>query len=253
MGAAPPRPRSGHQRGRAAHRRADRHGRTDAAGRRAACRRTALVLGSNGDGGPTAQFGVIAETGPQWHSQAGGRIDRMIRLDLRAGRLSEGALVVDAAGNALGMAAAGPRGQVLVIPHATIDAQLDPLLAEGPHRARLAGRRLAAGNAYRRRCAKRPGQDQGRMIVSIAAGGPGRTGGPDAGRHPARRSTSSRCWPAHLRASLGAERIGKPWRSGWCAAAQCRPRPDRRRPPCRLRRGRYASAWTAHGHRMGSP
>lgn len=169
----------------------------------------ALVLGSNGDGGPIAQFSVIAETGPQWHSQAGGRIDRMIRLDLRAGRLSEGALVVDAAGNALGMATAGPRGQVLVIPHATITRTLDPLIAEG-HIARgwlgVGLQPVTVPPALR----EAVGQDQGRMIVSLAQGGPAEQAGLMPGDILIALDDQPMLGHRTLRAFLGPERIGKP-------------------------------------------
>jgi len=169
----------------------------------------ALVLGSNGDGGPTAQFSVIAETGPQWHSQAGGRIDRLIRLDLRAGRLSEGALVVDAAGNALGMATAGPRGHVLVIPHATIARTLDPLIAEG-HIARgwlgVGLQPVTVPPALREAI----GQDQGRMIVSLAQGGPAEQAGLMPGDILIALDDQPMLGHRTLRAFLGPERIGKP-------------------------------------------
>ncbi|MBS0559379.1 MAG: serine protease [Proteobacteria bacterium] len=132
----------------------------------------ALLVGA----GPTAQLGVVQEVGPAWHSMAGGRIDLLLRLDLRAGRGGEGGLVLDAAGNAFGMAAAGPRGQMLVIPTATIEASLGPLAAEG----RVARGWLGVGlqpvtiPAGLREAA---GQDQGRMIVGIEPGGPAEQAG----------------------------------------------------------------------------
>jgi S1-C subfamily serine protease len=136
----------------------------------------ALIVGAGADGGPSVQFSVISELGPAWHSETGGRIDRLIRLDLRAGRAAEGGLVIDAAGGALGMAAAGPRGQMLVIPTATIERTLDPLVAEG----RVARGWLGLGMqpvmvppALR----EAVGQAQGRMIVAVAAGGPAEQAG----------------------------------------------------------------------------
>jgi S1-C subfamily serine protease len=170
----------------------------------------ALVLGSGADAGATVQLAVVSELGAPWHSMAGGRIDRLIRLDLRASRASEGGLVIDAAGNTLGMAAAGPRGQVLVIPAATIARTLDPLIAEG----RIARGWLGVGlqpvmvpAALR----EAVGQDQGRMIVSIARGGPAEQAGlipgePQPSRHPRLPGAGARR-PAR-RAAAAARRPG---------------------------------------------
>src|SRR5205823_181024 len=66
-----------------------------------------------------------------WHSFAGGQIDRRIALDLRIVHAEEGGPVLDAAGQLLGMSTGGPGGRALVIPTATIDRVLDPLLAAG--------------------------------------------------------------------------------------------------------------------------
>ncbi len=168
-----------------------------------------LVLGCGADTGPTVQMAVVSETGPQWHSMAGGRIDRLIRLDLRGGRASEGGLVVNAAGAVLGMAAAGPRGQVLVIPHPTIARTLDPLLAEG----RIARGWLGVGlqpvmvpPALRAAV----GQEQGRMIVSIAPGGPAEQAGLLPGDILLALDEQTALDHRAIRAFLGAERVGQP-------------------------------------------
>ena len=79
---------------------------------------------------PTGRLAMVHATGPEWHSQAGGRIDALLRLDARLGT-DEGGPVLDAAGRLLGMSTAGPRQRALAIPAATIDRVLDPLLAEG--------------------------------------------------------------------------------------------------------------------------
>jgi S1-C subfamily serine protease len=168
----------------------------------------ALILGVSADANPTAQMAVVSEVGAPWHSQAGGRIDALIRLDLRGGRLSEGGLVVDAAGNALGMAAAGPRGQVLVIPFATIARTLDPLVADG----RVARGWLGLGlqpvmvpPALR----EAVGQDQGRMIVSLATGGPAEQAGLMPGDILLALDGQAMTGHRAIRAFLGPELVGK--------------------------------------------
>ena len=90
----------------------------------------ALIL-SAGLGGPQARLGLVSRLGPAWVSRAGGQIDRHIGLDLMIGARGEGGPVFDAAGGLLGMATAGPDRCGLVIPVATIDRVIGPLLATG--------------------------------------------------------------------------------------------------------------------------
>ena len=90
----------------------------------------ALIL-SAGLGGPRARLGLVSRLGPAWVSRAGGQIDRYIGLDLMIGARGEGGPVFDAAGGLLGMATAGPDRRGLVIPAATIDRVIGPLLATG--------------------------------------------------------------------------------------------------------------------------
>ena len=90
-----------------------------------------LALASDGAGGSAVRLGVVHMVGPAWHSRAGGRIDRRIGLDLWLGRGEEGGPVIDAAGGLLGISTLGPRRRVLVIPTATVERVLEPLLSRG--------------------------------------------------------------------------------------------------------------------------
>ena len=73
------------------------------------------------DGQPTTAFGVVSRiTGP-WRSLRGGEIDARIELGLRLRDSAEGGVVLDAAGQSIGMAVFGPRRRVLVIPSSTIE------------------------------------------------------------------------------------------------------------------------------------
>jgi S1-C subfamily serine protease len=89
-----------------------------------------LAVGSHG-GAPVASLGIVAHVGGAWHSQRGGTIDALLRLDLRLAAGGEGGALVDTHGRVLGMAVSGPRGRVLAIPTATIDRAVDQLLAKG--------------------------------------------------------------------------------------------------------------------------
>jgi S1-C subfamily serine protease len=133
-----------------------------------------LVLGSDGTGGPTARLGLVHLTGPEWHSLAGGRIDALLRLDVRLG-VDEGGPVLDAEGGLLGMSTTGPRRRALVIPAATIARVIGPLLADG----RIARGWLGIGlqpvmvpEAHRREDCP-----AGMLVVSLAAGGPAEQAG----------------------------------------------------------------------------
>jgi S1-C subfamily serine protease len=71
-------------------------------------------------GTPTAALGVVSLVGGRWRSLRGGEIDARIELDIRLRHSHEGGLVLDTAGEPVGMAVLGVR-RVIVIPTATIE------------------------------------------------------------------------------------------------------------------------------------
>ena len=79
----------------------------------------ALVVGME-EGAATVALGVVSLAGAAWRSLRGGEIDARIELDARLRRRSEGAVAVDASGQAFGMAVFAPRRRTLVIPAATV-------------------------------------------------------------------------------------------------------------------------------------
>jgi S1-C subfamily serine protease len=62
-----------------------------------------LAIG-NHQGAPVASLGIVAVAGGAWHSQRGGAIDSLIRLDMGLGLAAEGGALVDVQGRAVGMA-----------------------------------------------------------------------------------------------------------------------------------------------------
>ncbi|WOH63209.1 S1C family serine protease [Bradyrhizobium sp. BWA-3-5] len=68
----------------------------------------------------TAALGMVSLVGGRWRSMRGGEIDARIELDTRLRRHHEGGLVLNASGEAIGMAVHGVR-RILVIPGATIE------------------------------------------------------------------------------------------------------------------------------------
>jgi S1-C subfamily serine protease len=167
----------------------------------------ALILGAGANAGTTARLAMVHEVGPAWDSQAGGRIEALLRLDARIGR-DEGGPVLDSVGRLLGMSTAGPRRRTLVIPAATINRVIDPLLAEG----RIARGWLGVGlqpvtvpDSLR----ETAGRDGGMMVVNLASGGPAAQAGVlpgdillDLDGTPVRRVRA-------LSAALGPEQIGR--------------------------------------------
>ncbi|QHO76480.1 serine protease [Bradyrhizobium sp. CCBAU 051011] len=79
----------------------------------------AVVIAAE-QGVTTAALGMISLVGSRWRSMRGGEIDARIELDVRLRRSHEGGLVLNASGEAIGMAVQGVR-RILVIPSATID------------------------------------------------------------------------------------------------------------------------------------
>jgi S1-C subfamily serine protease len=78
-----------------------------------------LVIAAE-QGVTTAALGMVSLIGGRWRSMRGGEIDARIELDVRLRRRHEGGLVLNASGEAIGMAVQGVR-RILVIPSATID------------------------------------------------------------------------------------------------------------------------------------
>lgn len=140
----------------------------------------ALAFGADGAGGITAHLGTVTSVGPEWHSRAGGRIDQRIHLGVGLPAAEEGGPVLDAAGHVLGMSTLGPRGRVLVIPAATVERVIDPLLVHG-RIARgwlgLALQPVAVPETLRTACA----QDSGLMVMSTVSDAPGALAGIVAG------------------------------------------------------------------------
>jgi S1-C subfamily serine protease len=136
-----------------------------------------LALG-RGEEGIVASLGMVSVAGGTWQSRRGGRIDSLIRLDMRLGGQSEGGIVVDSAGAILGMVLLGPHRRPLVIPAATIERVAPKLLADGRiargylgvglHSIRLDDA-LAAVHALADRRAS--------MVVSVDPDGPARKAG----------------------------------------------------------------------------
>ena len=166
-----------------------------------------LVVGADRAGAATARLALAHATGPEWHSMRGGRIDALLRLDARLGA-DEGGPVLDAAGRLLGMSTAGPRGRTLVIPAATIERVVDPLLSGG-RIARgwlgLALQPVAIPPGLRAAA----GQEAGMMVMSLATDGPAEKAGVLPGDILLDVDGAPTLSARALAAKLGPDRVGQ--------------------------------------------
>jgi S1-C subfamily serine protease len=139
-----------------------------------------LVFGAD-SGGLSMRLGTINSVGPAWHSRSGGRIDHRIALDVTLADREEGGPVFDAAGGGLlGISTLGPRRQVLVIPSATVDRVLDPLLSKGRVERGWLGLALQPVLVPEALQAE-AGQPRGLMIMRVVSDGPAAKAGILAG------------------------------------------------------------------------
>jgi S1-C subfamily serine protease len=169
----------------------------------------ALALAAGADGDATVRTGVVRAVGPAWHSLLGGRIDRRISLDMVISRAEEGGPVVTAAGGLLGMSTAGPRGRALVIPAATVERVLDPLLNAGRIERGWLGVALHPVALMPDAAKGFQTQDRGLMVMQVAPGGPAATAGVLAGDILIAVDGAPASHPNAIARQFGPESIGK--------------------------------------------
>ena len=171
----------------------------------------ALAVGARKDGAPSACLGVVNQSGPAWTSQAGGRIDAYIKVDLGMSHAEEGGPVLDPEGGVVGVSTFGPRGSVIVIPHATIERVI-PTLESGTPQARgwLGAALQPVAVPELSDEAPSPKTSLGLMIMSVVADSPAAKAGILPGDiviafagQPVRRGL-------RLASLLGQDSIGKP-------------------------------------------
>jgi S1-C subfamily serine protease len=169
----------------------------------------ALALAAAPNGAPTLRLAVVRSLGPAWHSLAGGQIDHRIALDLRIRRAEEGGPVLDAAGQLLGMSTGGPGGRALVIPTATIERVLDPLLATGRIERGWLG--LALHPVALPDTVRTPGaQQRGLMVMQVAPDGPCAKAGVLVGDILVAIDGTPASRPREIARRFGPDSIGRP-------------------------------------------
>jgi S1-C subfamily serine protease len=169
----------------------------------------ALVLAFGAeDANVSVRLGVVHSVGPAWYSRAGGCIDQRITLDMTLNGREEGGPVLDAAGGLLGISTLGPRRRVLVIPTATVEGVLDPLLSKGRVDRGWLGLALQPvlvpeGMQVEAR------QSRGLMIMGVAKDGPAARAGVLAGDILVTLGGEGVSRPAMVAQRLGPEVVGQ--------------------------------------------
>jgi S1-C subfamily serine protease len=170
-----------------------------------------LAVGRPGEGGVTASLGAVSAAGGEWRTWSGGRMDRLVRLDLAIRDGFSGGPLVDARGRVVGVnTSALARGAALAIPVSTVDRVAEQLLSRGrvargylgvgtqPVRVPAAAQ-AAAGSASR----------VGLMVVHVEPGGPAEQGGLLMGDVVLELDGTPVADAGHLAALLGGDRIGQ--------------------------------------------
>ena len=168
----------------------------------------AIAAGSDAGGRASARLGTVNAVGPEWHSMRGGRIEARIQLDIRLAESEEGGPVFDAAGRWLGMTTFGPRGQILVLPAATVERIAPALLASGRVPRGWLGialRPVAVPDELR----ESSGEATGLMVMSLSAEGPAAKAGIVAGDIILSVEGTSARRLRSVFAHLGSDSVGK--------------------------------------------
>jgi S1-C subfamily serine protease len=125
----------------------------------------ALAIGRAQDSGVNATMGIVSALGPAWRTWRGGRLDSYIRLDLTLYPGSSGGLVVNTAGEAIGIATSAlSRIAGVAIPASTVNRVLDEILAGGRVRRGYLGLGLQP--------VELPDHHKGLIVLSVEQGGP---------------------------------------------------------------------------------
>lgn len=170
-----------------------------------------LAVGRPGEGGVTASLGAVSAVGGEWRTWSGGRMDRLVRLDLAVRDGFSGGPLVDARGRVVGLnTSALARGAALAIPVSTVERVVEQLLARG----RVARGYLGVGTQPVRvpaaaRAAAGTAGEVGLMVVHVEPGGPAAQGGVLLGDVVLELDGVPVADAGHLAALLGGDRIGQ--------------------------------------------
>ncbi len=138
-----------------------------------------LALGRPWRGPPTASLGLVSAVGDEWRTWQGGRIERMVRLDITVHDGFSGGPLIDATGRVLGINTSTlARGAPLTVPVVTVERVLPELLSRGRLRRGFLG--LAMHAVRLPESAREAGgtkSETALMVVGVEPDGPGERAG----------------------------------------------------------------------------
>ena len=179
-----------------------------------AIRAGSLVLALGRPGAElTAALGLVSAVGEPWRTWHGGRIDRLIRLDIGIYDGFSGGPLVDAEGRVLGVNTSTLlRGAPTAVPAATVERVLSQLLEHGhvPTGYLGVGMQTVALSE----------ESTGLMVMSVDPAGPAGRGGVLLGDVITAIDDKAVSDPADVLAHLDAGQVGKPARLGLVRAGQ---------------------------------
>jgi S1-C subfamily serine protease len=169
-----------------------------------------LAVGRREAEGIAATYGMISAIGGPWRTWQGARVDRWLRLDLNPFTGFSGGPIVNARGQALGMATSGPRRTAVVIAASTVNRVVDQLLQRG----RIARGYLGIGMqpvAFPEAARQSLGldADHGLLVVAVAPGSPADKAGLFLGDIIVKAGGSSIQHIQSLQPLLDSENVGK--------------------------------------------
>lgn len=137
-----------------------------------------LAVGRREAEGIAATYGMISAISGPWRTWQGARVDRWLRLDLNPFTGFSGGPIVNARGEAIGMATSGPRRSAVTIPASTVNRVVDQLVQRG----RIARGYLGVGMqpvAFPEgtRQSLGLGAERGLLVVAVAAESPAEKAG----------------------------------------------------------------------------
>jgi len=125
----------------------------------------ALSIGRSQDSGVNAAMGILSAVSGEWRTWRGGRLDHYIRLDVTLFPGSDGGLVINAAGETIGIATSAlSRIAGLAIPAANVNRVVDEILSRG----RVSRGYLGVGLQP----VELPDHHKGLIVLSLEPGGP---------------------------------------------------------------------------------
>lgn len=163
----------------------------------------ALAIGRAQDSGVNATLGIVSALGPAWRTWRGGRLDRYIRLDLTLYPGSSGGLIVNPAGEAVGIATSAlSRIAGVAIPASTVNRVVDELLARGRVRRGYLGVGLQP--------VELPDHQKGLIVLSLEPEGPAAKAGVLIGDVLVSLGSRSTADPEDVQIALEGHTVGQP-------------------------------------------